>query len=493
MTSVLGMSVGASAVRFARRDTERLDGPIFRSHSVTALLERPEEPATESLETVLTRTGEIDQIQAIGVAYRNEAQADAVQTAMARLDIDNFQLVPEVTAALEMLEASGDLGDHETLVLYDLGSSGLTITVVDRATRFVLSTARSNEISGDLVDRLIYDYHLEQHRLTGPTDTAAQLALTARCRDAKEQLSTSGAVCMPGEGGLLLLSQDSFDSLIDDPVKTSARLTREVIRRSGRTPDAAVLIGGGANIPLVTSVMESWLNIPVIVPAQPELVAADGAALLAQPATDTLTSAVVAPTETPALGPSSHDLDTVELRTVEIRHTTDTTDTVDTTALPSKRLGLLIAGGVVAAVAVVGLAIGLLPGSDDDAQPAVTPQNTQAPSATQTVAPQPTTIAGASTSPEDAPPVIDNQPVIEDQPSVPAQTRAPATYQSRTQSPTQTFTTPQTQESASDDASDPAAPPQPAGLLPNVPQFQLPALPAPPQIPLPELPRRPGF
>ncbi|WP_420750157.1 Hsp70 family protein [Rhodococcus sp. O3] len=489
MTSVLGMSVGASAVRFARRDTERLDGPIFRSHSVTALLERPEEPATGSIETVLTQTGEIDEIQAIGVAYRNEAQADAVQTAMARLDIDNFQLVPEVTAALEMLEASGNLGEHETLVLYDLGSSGLTITVVDRATRFVLSTARSNEISGDLVDRLIYDHHLEQHRLTRPLDTAAHLALAARCRDAKEQLSTSDAVCMPGEGGLLLLSQDSFGSLIDDPVKTSARLTREVIRRSGRTPDAAVLIGGGANIPLVTSVMESWLNIPVIVPAQPELVAADGAALLAQPATDTLTSAVASPTETPAPGQSSHDLETVEFRTVEIRPTTDAADTSDTTAPPSKRLGFLFAGGIVATVAVVGLAIGLLQGSDDDAQPAVTPQNTQAPLATQTVAPQPTTIADATTSPEDAPPVIDNQSVIEDQPRIPAQTRAPATYQS----PTQTYTTPQTQESASDDASDPEAPPQPGGLLPSLPQFQLPALPPAPQLPLPELPRRPGF
>lgn len=39
---------------------------------------------------------------------------------MSRLDIDNFRLVPEVTAALEMLETTGDLGDHETLVFYDL-------------------------------------------------------------------------------------------------------------------------------------------------------------------------------------------------------------------------------------------------------------------------------------------------------------------------------------------------------------------------------------
>src|SRR5690606_28437892 len=94
MTSVLGVSVGASAVRFARRDAETLDGPTLRSRSVTATLERPEEAATESLETVLAETDELDEVQAIGVAYRNETQASAVQTAMARLEIGNFHLVP---------------------------------------------------------------------------------------------------------------------------------------------------------------------------------------------------------------------------------------------------------------------------------------------------------------------------------------------------------------------------------------------------------------
>ena len=209
----------------------------------------------------------------------------------------------------------------------------------------MLSTARSERISGDLVDRLIYDHHLELHRFTPPADTAARLALTARCRDAKEQLSTTGAVCMPGEGGLLLLSQDSFESLIDGPVKTSARLTRDVIRRSGRTPDAAVLIGGGAHIPLVTSVMESWLDVPVIVPAQPELVAAEGAALLARPAA----GVVMSPTQASAPHETSN--------TVETRHT------VEKTAPPRTRRRLLLAGSVLTVVAAIGLQR-LEPGAD---------------------------------------------------------------------------------------------------------------------------------
>ena len=486
MTSVLGVSVGASAVRFARRNTESPDGPIFRSRAVTATLERPEAPAAESIATVLTETDEIDQVQAIGVAYRNEAQAGAVQAAMSRLDIDNFHLVPEVTAALEMLETSGSLGGSATLVFYDLGSSGLTITVVDRSTGIVLSTARSDQISGDRVDRLIYDHHLELHRFTQPIDTTTQLALAARCRDAKEQLSSKDAVCMPGEGGLLLLSQDSLDSLIDGPVKTSARLTREVIRRSGRTPDAAVLIGGGANIPLVTTVMESWLNLPVIVPAQPELVAAEGAALLARPATSEFAATMVSPTEAPAPNEASEYSEYVD--------TTDTRRTAETTTPPRKRQRLVLAGGAVAIVAAIGLGTGLLRGSGQDAQPTATPQNTPAQQAPEAEPLPPTTTADAAAPPAAVSPVIDTQPTS------PAEAEAPAAYQPQTQASvtpqtqasittqTQASITTQAQEVAPADASAPSPSPEPAPLIPGLPQFQLPVLPPPAPLPLPELP-----
>ncbi|MDV6295315.1 Hsp70 family protein [Rhodococcus aetherivorans] len=464
MTSVLGVSVGASAVRFACRDTESPHGPLFRSRSVTATLERPGDPAAASLDTVLAETDEIDEAQAIGVAYRNQAQAGAVQAAMTRLEIGHFHLVPEVTAALERLETSGDLGDHETLVFYDLGSSGLTVTVVDRPTGLVLSTARSDRISGDLLDRLIYHHHLELHRFTPPADPAAQLALTARCRDAKEQLSTHGAVCMPGEGGLLLLSQDSFDSLIDGPVKASAHLTREVIRRSGRTPDAAVLLGGGAHIPLVTSVMQSRLDLPVIVPAQPELVAAEGAALLARPATGEAGGTVMSPTTAPAPHQTSNTVDTA-----------DTRHTVETTAPPRTPRRLLLAGSVVTVVAAIGLGLGtdLLQGSERDAQP--------------TAPPPPTTTADVAPPPDAAPPVVDTQPTI------PAQTEVRTTNPPQTHSPTQTPTTPRTQNSAPADTSAPPPPPEPAPLIPGLPQYQLPTLPPPPPLPLPELPPIPGL
>ncbi|WP_060653419.1 Hsp70 family protein [Rhodococcus pyridinivorans] len=490
MTTVLGVSVGASAVRFARRDTGSLDSPVFGSRSMPALLDRPAELAAESIETMLAETDEIEQVRAIGVAYQNETQADFVQGAMSRLDIDNFRLVPEVTAALEMLETTGDLGDHETLVFYDLGSSGLTVTVVDRGTRIALSTARSDRISGDLVDRLIYDHHVELQRFAEPADMAAQRALTARCRDAKEQLSSKDAVCMPGEGGLLLLSQDSFDSLIDGPVKASARLTLDVIRRSGRTPDAAVLIGGGANIPLVTAVMESWLDIPVIVPSQPELVAAEGAALLARPDTAKVaeTAEFAAPlelTETAQFAPQpvAPDAPTESFAAADIRQETETP------AQPRNRRHLLLAGGAVVVAAAIGLGVDLLQNSGRDPQPTATQQEMQEPPAQPAAEPRPATTTDASTAPETVPAVSDEQSTATDR----SETRTTYRPQTTTEASTQVPITTGAQDDAAADTSVPSLEPEPAPMVPGLPQFELPTLPPPPQIQLPQLPRIPGF
>ncbi|AII07376.1 Hsp70 family protein [Rhodococcus opacus] len=373
MVSVLGVSVGASAVRVAYPDDE---GAVIRTFPVDAAREHPEHVVADAIETVIAERP-VDDVQVFGVAYRDEAQAVAVQAAI------DCRLVPEVTAALRMLEASGQLGDQATLVFYDLGSSGLTVTVVDRLTGAVLGTARTDEISGDVVDRLIRDHQLDEKRIAPPADEVAESELDARCRRAKEELSTNTAVCVPGDGGLLLLSQDILDSLIVRRVEASARLAREVIESSGRAADAVVLIGGGAHIPLVASLMESWLALPVIVPAQPELVAAEGAALLAQEGTPDRNGA-------------------------------------ERFAKPVIR-GSVLAGGALAVVAVIGLGLGVggshLQSSDGDARPVATqPSNAD-------VSPSPAP-SPASTPPPSA--AVSVPGPAEEEASVPEPAPAPA-------------------------------------------------------------------
>ncbi|ANS26447.1 chaperone protein [Rhodococcus opacus] len=471
MSSVLGVSVGASAVRLARPDSVNRDDagsrhvPDFRAQVVAAGRDLPEELAAESIGVVLAGTPDAGQVRATGVAYRDEAQAGAVQAAMARQQLANYQLVTEASAALKFLDVSGALDDHATLVFYDLGSSGLTVSVVDRATGEVVETVRTDTVSGDVFDRLIRDNQLENKRIEEPGDAAAGLALDLRCREAKERLSTGGAVAVPGDGGLLLLSRDVFDALIVVTVESSARLARDVITRSGRTPDAVVLIGGGARIPLVRSVLQSWLGLPVVVPDHPELVAAQGAALLAQQVVPPLAEVarVLPPPYTPQSAPNAV-VSTYQAPSATVARTGAPSSTPSWLSAaappPSQQVakpqirGAALAGSALAVVAVIGLGLGygknLLARTEGSSEPVTTQLTTESPVMTEVATPSPTTLPPPPTS-----------EAVE----APIQTAS----QIRIPEP------------------EPVPPPPPiVPVFPGLPQIPL------PPFPLPELPRFPG-
>ncbi|MDI9976097.1 Hsp70 family protein [Rhodococcus sp. IEGM 1307] len=471
MSSVLGVSVGASAVRLARPDSVNRDDagsrhvPDFRAQVVAAGRDLPEELAAESIGVVLAGAPDAGQVRATGVAYRDEAQAGAVQAAMARQQLANYQLVTEASAALKFLDVSGALGDNATLVFYDLGSSGLTVSVVDRATGEVVETVRTDTVSGDVFDRLIRDNQLENKRIEEPGDAAAGLALDLRCREAKERLSTGGAVAVPGDGGLLLLSRDVFDALIGVTVESSARLARDVVTRSGRTADAVVLIGGGARIPLVRSVLQSWLGLPVVVPDHPELVAAQGAALLAQQVVQppAEVARVLPPPYTPQSAPDAV-VSTYQAPSATVARTGAPSSTPSWLSAaappPSQQVakpqirGAALAGSALAVVAVIGLGLGygknLLARTEGSSQPVTTQLTPESPVMTEVATPSPTTLP-----PPPASEAVEAPIQTASQIRIPEPAPAPP-------------------------------PPPPVPLFPGLPQIQLPPL------QLPELPRFPG-
>ncbi|MFF0817777.1 Hsp70 family protein [Rhodococcus sp. NPDC003318] len=271
MSAVLGVSVGTSAVRMT---TPKV------CQAVEVGSGRGAELAAQSIGVLL----EHEDIGATGVAFGDDLQADAMHQAMALQRLHNYQLVPEAAAVVALLESVGQLGpDDHTLVLYDLGSSGVTVSVVDRYSRTAVAVRRSDVAGGDLFDGLIAEQQWHDRGIDPPADDWAAADFASRCRTAKEQLSTSGAAAVSGDGGLILLNRERFESLVRVPIEGSARLAREVVAESGRSPDLLVLLGGGARIPLVQSLVPHWLALPTVVPPEPEMVAAQGAALLATP------------------------------------------------------------------------------------------------------------------------------------------------------------------------------------------------------------------
>ncbi|WP_280504438.1 Hsp70 family protein, partial [Nocardia farcinica] len=285
MSSVLGVSVGASTVHLARPHTgnsaANLDPSAFDIQSIrVAPTMRAEELAAEAVGVALATTPEI---AGTAITYRNEQQAHALRAAMARQQLTDYELIPETVAAVEFAQATGDVRGISSLVVYDLGSSGLTVSMVDTQTRQVGHTERTSEISGDYLDSLIREQQIASGRIAHPQDEAGLAALDALCREAKEQLSSNTAVALPSRQGLVLLTQENFESLIMLAIETSARRAREVIDRSDRPVHGVLALGGSARIPLLRGVLERWMGVPVIVPENPDTVTARGAALLARP------------------------------------------------------------------------------------------------------------------------------------------------------------------------------------------------------------------
>ena len=289
MSSVVGISVGGGAIRAAHphagNSAEHFSPDRFDLHTTPVGEQRVEEVAAEAIAAVLTRGeggGEHD-VAAAAIAYRGESRARAVRGALARRQLTNYELVPEVAAAVEFLQADGRLQGKTAIALYDFGGTGLSVSVVDIATRQVHHSERTSDISGDYLDLLIREQQIASGRIAHPPDPQGLAELDELCRSAKEQLSTTTAVALPSDHGLLLLSQENLDALIVLAVESSARMTRDVILHSERAVQAVVAIGGCAQIPQVARVVERWLGVPVMVPEQPETVVARGAALLARP------------------------------------------------------------------------------------------------------------------------------------------------------------------------------------------------------------------
>lgn len=459
MTEVLGVSVGASAVRMARPDLrlhttgeQELD---FHNDIVDAQWDRAEEIAAESIGVVLAQNAGGRGVEATGVAYRDQRQFGDIQQAMTDQHLYNYRLVPEARATLAYLEATGEIGNFGTIAIYDLGSSGLTISVIDRATGDVMLAERTSDISGSDFDRLISDNQLAKQgvELQNAVDMRE---FTTRCRIAKEQLSTSGAVCLPGEGGVILISRESFEALVTVPIEYSARLVRDVITRSPQHVDALFLVGGGARIPLVEAILRAWTGLPVVTPAEPEAVAAKGAALLATPVENAPVGdrRPMAAAGSGTAGSGTGGSGTALSGAPEWL----SPEPVDRSATSKRKIrgAALVAGGL-GAIAAIGLTLGYGGSEDPASAPADSVQQlTTAPPSTSRPAPTTTTVA----------------------PPPPPTTVAPAP------APAETYEAPQYDEPAPAPAPAPAPPP----LIPGLPQIQLPQIQLPPP-PVFELPR----
>ncbi|NNH75464.1 Hsp70 family protein [Nocardia uniformis] len=229
-------------------------------------------------------------------AWWSQHTVEVQRTALTAAGLEGVALVPEPAAAMRWLQEVHESVHDGAMAVYDLGATGLTVSVVRTGPLSGLlgEPVHSAVVSGTEFDLLAMRYVLA-NAVGGndfdPFDPMVEqelAALRVRCRIAKESLSKKTAavvpVRLPAFGMDVRLVRDELEELLRGPLLTSMDLLREAVRRAGlqvKELEGILLTGGGATIPLVTELLSTEFGIPVAAAADPAHISAHGAALLA--------------------------------------------------------------------------------------------------------------------------------------------------------------------------------------------------------------------
>ena len=165
---------------------------------------------------------------------------------------------------------------------------------------------RHHDFSGDLIDQALLTAVMANTPSTGSFDPSGTSAIGAlsrlrtACRSAKEQLSSSTVTTLtdgpPGTSGDVRITRNELDDAIREPLNNFVGVVDESLARNGiRDLVAVVSVGGGANIPAVTTTLSRHFRVPVVTTPRPQLTAAIGAALRAARGPDDTSATVLTP------------------------------------------------------------------------------------------------------------------------------------------------------------------------------------------------------
>ena len=271
------------------------DGSVHRSEALVA----------DGLRALAyTATGGRALPESVAVTYPahwGPKAVDALGSALSRVSewsnrARPLTLIPDAAATLFAVRANPGIPARGIVAVCDFGGSGTSITLVDAAGEYqpVAPTVRHHDFSGDLIDQALLTAVMADMPSTGSFDPSGTSAigslarLRTGCRIAKEQLSSSTVTTLsdelPGSRGDIRLTRNELDDAIRDSLNNFMAVLEEALARNGiRGSDlaAVVSVGGGANIPAVTTMLSGRLRVPVVTTPRPQLTAAIGGALRA--------------------------------------------------------------------------------------------------------------------------------------------------------------------------------------------------------------------
>lgn len=262
MGAVCGVAVESDAVRISYfRDGQRVEDSIDA------------EGASWHLNGKLVDCGPFDDVVLTG------RDVDAVSSLLASLDTSDtstIRMVGEGAALLAYARSVEVLADARALLVLDLGRYGTSAFTLDVAGGEVTRSSRRAALSGEVLDDVVERLVMSKGILPPAQGIDAEREYRAFFRELKELISTSAGVRAPGNGPMLLTREEFEEAVTSTLLQTLAWAAPD-------EPDAVLLIGGQARIPLVKALVEQEWTVPLVLPDSPNSVIVEGAALEAQP------------------------------------------------------------------------------------------------------------------------------------------------------------------------------------------------------------------
>ncbi|WP_458689713.1 Hsp70 family protein [Nocardia tengchongensis] len=273
MVLVLGVSAGAAG---ARAMLTHSDQPHLPPIDHCQVVRRSgggsmEEAVFEAIRLMRKSAAKRDEfITGIAVTCRSGNHAEAIRTAAGR---NRLTVIDEPVAQLRYLRFTRKLPSEGSVLLYDLGASGLTLTQIDCRNDAVLATKRSTVLGGDGHDALL-------RWLLTRGGVTLDLADTRR---QKEALASERvlAVCDPISGQRIVVTRSDFAELVEAGIHHSASFVRHMIEETGIRPAGLALLGGCTRNKSIRDELKQQLGYPLIYDPEPDFVSTRGAVLLA--------------------------------------------------------------------------------------------------------------------------------------------------------------------------------------------------------------------
>jgi YVTN family beta-propeller protein len=230
--------------------------------------------------------------------YRRELFEEVPQLA----GVPEARMITEPEAAAAYYAAARNLGDGDTVAVYDLGGGTFDVTVLrkraggDTAGIDILGTPEGIERLGgvDFDDAILAHINfssggaLSELDLSNPQTVVALARLRQDAILAKEALSVDTSVTipvfLPNRHFDVRLTRGEFEDLIRAQVESTIGALTRTLRSAHVEPsdlNAVLLVGGSSRIPLVGQMITAALNRPTLVDAHPKYAVALGAATLA--------------------------------------------------------------------------------------------------------------------------------------------------------------------------------------------------------------------